>query len=250
MCAAVSEKDLSSILNGWPHEPGRFLVRAIPAADGRQVLQIRIDLGILQMEVTGRPDGMRPRGEESWLVIQQHDLARYREAHGSDRGFVIAEEECRLLREEAAQYFHRYVALFHLGQFAAVIRDTTRNLECIDLCGTFGATEADQRALESFRPQIITMRTRAEAELAVAENQPSRAVQAINRGLEELEDTFPPEHFDQSNEVQLLRGMLDTLVPKLPSSQRAELEDRLRRALETENYELAAILRDELRQLP
>ena len=250
MCATVSENDLSAIMNAWPHEPGRFLVRAVEAADGREVLQIRIDLGILQMELAGRPDGTRPRGEESWLVVQQADLAGYRQAHGSDRGFVMSEEDCRLLREEAAQYFHRYVALFHLGQFAAVIRDTTRNLECIDLCGNYGATEADQRALETFRPQVIMMRTRAEAELAVAENQPSHAVQAINRGLEELEDTLPPEHFDQSNEVHLLRGMLDTLVPKLPSSQRAELEDRLRRALETENYELAAILRDELRQLP
>jgi protein-arginine kinase activator protein McsA len=39
------------------------------------------------------------------------------------------------------------------------------------------------------------------------------------------------------------------LVPKLPSSQRAELQERLRAAIDSENYELAAILRDELRLL-
>jgi protein-arginine kinase activator protein McsA len=43
--------------------------------------------------------------------------------------------------------------------------------------------------------------------------------------------------------------MRDALVPRLPTSQRSELEDRLRRAVDAENFELAAILRDELRSL-
>ena len=53
----------------------------------------------------------------------------------------------------------------------------------------------------------------------------------------------------EPNEVQLLRGMRDALIPKLPVSQRNELQERLRAALDSENYELAAILRDELRML-
>ena len=44
--------------------------------------------------------------------------------------------------------------------------------------------------------------------------------------------------------------MREALVPKLPVSQRAELRARLDEALMQENYELAAILRDELRMLP
>lgn len=47
----------------------------------------------------------------------------------------------------------------------------------------------------------------------------------------------------------MLRGMRDALVPKLPVSQLSELQGRLRKAIEQENYELAAILRDELRQM-
>ena len=237
-------------MSDWPHEPGRFLVRMVEAEDGRQVLQIRIDLGILQMEIGGRPDGQRPRNRESWLDAHLEDLQQYQAAHGSARGFVLSSDDCRLLREEAAQYFHRYVAMFHLGHFNDVVRDASRNLDCINLCQHYGATEEDRLALEAFRPQVITMRTRAEAELAVASSQPGSAVKLINQGLQELEDLFPPDHFEQSNEVRLLRGMRDLLVPKLPSSQRAELEDRLQRALDTENYELAAILRDELRQMP
>ena len=58
------------------------------------------------------------------------------------------------------------------------------------------------------------------------------------------DDMGEPAAYDQSNEVALLRGMRDALVPKLPASQRVELEERLRAAIDAENYELAAILRD------
>ena len=72
---------------------------------------------------------------------------------------------------------------------------------------------------------------------------------AIDQGLEELESILGSEGAERSNEIQLLRGMREMLVPKLPSSQRVELEDRLKAALDAENYELAAILRDELKMM-
>ena len=43
--------------------------------------------------------------------------------------------------------------------------------------------------------------------------------------------------------------MRDALVPKLPMSQRVELQERLQAAINAENYELAAVLRDELKLL-
>jgi protein-arginine kinase activator protein McsA len=48
----------------------------------------------------------------------------------------------------------------------------------------------------------------------------------------------------------LARSRADAFVPKLPVSQKSELWKRLAAALEQEYYELAAILRDELRMLP
>jgi protein-arginine kinase activator protein McsA len=107
--------------------------------------------------------------------------------------------------------------------------------------------------LEQFRGQVIMMRTRAEAELALQKGQPKQALAALDRGLNELRSAYDDaerlEDFDKANEVQLLRGMRDALVPKLPTSQRVELQERLRAAIDAENYELAAILRDELRML-
>ena len=57
------------------------------------------------------------------------------------------------------------------------------------------------------------------------------------------------DSFDMLSDVVALRSMRDALVPQLPPAQRSELEARLRAAIVAENYELAAILRDELRML-
>ena len=50
-------KDLGPILGDWPHEPGQITVRKIRGTDGRVKIQLRVDLGLLQMEADGRPDG-------------------------------------------------------------------------------------------------------------------------------------------------------------------------------------------------
>ena len=53
-------KDIVPLLKGWDYEPGTINVRKISGIDGAPKLQMRLDLGLLQMEMTGRPDGVRP----------------------------------------------------------------------------------------------------------------------------------------------------------------------------------------------
>jgi hypothetical protein len=249
----MSDQDLTRLLREWPHETGRINARRIVGADGSEKIQVRIDLGVLQMEMEGRPDGERPQGFDSLLDYQIHRRDRYQREAQAQAGFIVSPDECRALREEAVQYYHRYVALFALGSYVHVVRDTSRNLQVLDLCRDHGATESDRMLLEQFRPHLIMMRARAEAELALVGKQPKQALAAIDRGLEEIRGCYAgegaDEAYDVSNEVQLLRGMRDALVPKLPASQRVELEERLRAAVDAENFELAAILRDELRLL-
>jgi hypothetical protein len=250
----MTDIDLSHLLRSWKPEPGRINARKIVGGDGRPKLQIRIDLGVLQMEIDGRPDGERPHGFESLLGYEQDRLTRYaRESGIGADGFALSPDDCRMLREEAVQYYHRYVGLFAIGEYGAVIRDTTRNLEALDLCRDFGTTDLDRTVLEQFRAPILMMRARSEAELALLEGQPKQALAALDGGLDELrrvyEDSGRGEAFNDANEVQLLRGMRDALVPKVPASQKVELQERLRAAIDAENYELAAILRDELRMM-
>ena len=249
----MDHEDLTELLRKWPYESGRVNARRVTGSDGRPKLQIRVDLGILQMEIEGRPDGDRPHGFESLLAYQQDRFDRYSTESGQPEGFVLSPQECRALREEAVQYYHRYVGLMAINDFEGVVRDTARNLALFDLCRGHAAKESDRTIMEQFRPYVIMMRARGEAEQALAEGGTSAALAAIDNGLSEirtaLEAAGRDAAYDEANEVQLLRGMREALVPKLPASQRIELQERLQAAIDAENYELAAVLRDELRLL-
>jgi hypothetical protein len=250
---SLAPDDISKVLAGWPFQQGRINVRRVEGADGRPKMQIRLELGILQLELSGRPDGQRPEGAESLLEFQKGRLRDYVLKTGRAEGFVISEDECAALRDEAVQFYHRYVGLFVLEDYDGVIRDTKRNLEALDFCRDFAASEQDRSILEQFRPYIVMMRTRADASKSVAAGQVKAALAVIDAGLEEIrtamEEIGTGDRFEEANEVVLLRGMRDMLVPKLPVSQRVELQERLKAALAAENYELAAILRDELKML-
>lgn len=244
--------DISKLLEEWPYEPGKINVRLVQGDDGEPRIQIRVDLGILQMRTEGRPDGLEPEGYGSLLEYHEARLDEAR-AEGREAEFSLSAEDCRALREEAIQYHHRYIALLALEDFDGVVRDTTRNLRVIDLCEQHAESDQDRGALEGMRPYITMMRARAVAGQAVKDNEPKAAIHAIDEGLEALRRYFAehgePDLFERSTEVEMLRGMRESLVPKLPVSQKAELRQRLARAIEQENYELAAILRDELKNM-
>jgi hypothetical protein len=234
----IMRDDMYDILKNWPYEQGKLNARVIEAQDGRPLIQIRIELGVIQMEMVGRPDGVLQDGYMTLLALFE------------DRGAWggIDPAMCRRLREEGVQRSHRSAALFALGKWAAVIQDCDQNLELFNLCRDNAQEQIDREALEQFRASVIAMRTRAGAEWAVEEGELPKAVEAVNRGLNELQEVLG-EGWESSNEVQLLRGMKEALVPQLPPSERVDLKERLLAAISAENYELAAILRDELRLL-
>jgi hypothetical protein len=156
-------KDIGPILKGWDYEPGTLNVRKINGADGSPKLQMRLELGLFQMEMTGRPDGARPHGCESLLEHFERKLRDHRGRTGAELGFHLDPEQCQSLREEAVLYYHRYLSLLVLEDFGGVVRDTSRNLRVLDLCAKFATDEQDRLILEQYRPYIIMMNARAQA---------------------------------------------------------------------------------------
>ena len=77
------------MLKGWDYEPGTINVRKINGLDGEPKLQMRLDLGLLQMEMTGRPDGRRPHGSESLLDYYEKQLASTARSNGTELGFHL-----------------------------------------------------------------------------------------------------------------------------------------------------------------
>lgn len=355
-------RDITAILDDWPFEPGQISARMIQAEDGEPRIQIRLDLGLLQMHTEGRPDGEEPNGFRSLLDYfeamedagRREDLLSeeeeggehgdfesrgrrrgggmgggYRGMSGRGRGMGegdvgdegagegkrgkkrgssggfgesdesdeaggegsgidgvgplsgegesgsggfgggmggsegadghamgelrLGPEEARAVREELAQYNQRALAMLALEHFDCVVRDCSRNLRAMDLCKRACQAVEDQTMLEQYRPYILMMRYRALASQALKDNEPKAALIGLDEGLASLKACYAEigkaGGYEQSTEVQMLKSMRDQLVPKLPLSQRAELKQRLAEAVAAENYELAAILRDELKQL-
>src|SRR5947207_315063 len=147
----MASHDLRRILAGWEYEPNQITVRKVTGDDGTIKIQMRLDLGLLQMEVSGRPDGMRPHGYESLLTYHEHRLQKHIDKNGTGLGYELSPEECQALREEAVQYYHRYLAEFVLEDFAGVQRDTARNLRVLELCRDQASEEYDRAALEQYR---------------------------------------------------------------------------------------------------
>ena len=121
--------DLTRLLQSWPYQPGQVAAKRFKGRDGQQKIQLRVDLGVLQMNAEGRPDGKRPLGMESWFHVMQARLKEHREAHdGSDEDFEVGPEECGKLQQECIQYHHRYICLFQLEDFGGVELDCANAL--------------------------------------------------------------------------------------------------------------------------
>ncbi len=240
--------DLDMLLKGWDHEPGQIKVRKIAGLDGREKLQLRIDLGLIQMNVTGRPDGQEPYGCESLLAYHQE---RAEAAERADEEFELTGEECGELQQEGVQYYHRYISLFQLNDFEGVIRDTARNLQLFDFIGDYAENDDIASALDQFRPYVLMMHCRARAALALDSNDFKKAVAEIEHGrdniLEFYRESDNPDAAEQSAEVEFLEEWLKEVRAKRPRTKLERMREEMDSAIATEAYERAAELRDAIR---
>lgn len=245
--------DISHLLEHWDYLPGQVVVRKFRGKDGLDKIQLRVDLGVLQMNAEGRPDGKKPFGYTSLLEYHQARLYKHVAAHnGSDEGFVLKPEECAKLQVESLQYHHRYICLLQLEDFAAAIRDTERNLMVFDFVANHAESEDLAWSLRQFEPQLLMVHTRASASQALKSGDHQLAIEKAGAGLEHLQKFFreagQSEAAERSPEVLSLEAWLQELSAERPLSPREKIELKLKEAIQIENYELAAKLRDDLKQ--
>ena len=245
--------DISKLLEQWDYQVGQILVRQFKGEDGHDKLQLRVDLGLLQMNLRGRPDGRRPFGHESLLEYHSQRLEKHMAANaGSAAGFHLAAEECAKLQQEAIQYHHRYICLFQLKDFEGVMRDAERNLRVFELVSDHAEPEM-AFAVQQIAPQLLMMRTRARATMKLDSSDHDGAISCVEDGIEELRDFFREagrqDVADQSAEVVSLDIWLNELRGTKPVTEREKLEQALSDAVSSEDYEKAAQIRDSLKKL-
>jgi hypothetical protein len=243
--------DLRKILQGWPYD-SEHDARILQGADGREILQVRTPLGIEQYEMDGRPDGARPHGMESALEFHQRRLDEAKAA-GHESDFELNPRECGELFNEGTLFYFRYVRLFQLKDWARTVRDTSRNLRAFDLLHRYAQREEDQQFLEKWRPYILRLNASAAAMLEIDRNEFDLALRIANEAIqriEALEDTEDETFkFERDRSLTALKELTGQIQKNRPLSELERLEHQLRRAIERQEFERAAQLRDRIRAL-
>lgn len=250
-------QDISDILQAWDFDP-EANVRKIRGDDGIQKIQVRVDQGafqgILQLNLDGRPDGRKPHGMDFALDYFRSLLEGRRHQQGSgDAGFSLDREACRELFDESSRVYGRYVFLLQLKDYERVTRDTERNMELFRFVNAHAECEEDRSNLEKWWPYILRINAVARA-LKEADGEDFESALGILaeakeqiRSLSEVEaEEF---HVERERSQQALDELAEELRGRRPLSRREILEQRLQEAIEREEFERAAVIRDELKKL-
>jgi hypothetical protein len=233
--------NLDRLLKQWKFDPQTLSVRIVKGKDDRDVIQMRVDMGILQLESTDRPDGSRPKGHPSFLDY----LVNQRLA---DSSFELSEDDCGEVDREFMQFYHRRICWLRLQFYRRAVMDADHTLKLMELAHEHSPDEEWSSSHEQYRPFVWFHRTQAEALAELEENGPEEAVQAVTKGLDAIREIFIEHEVEEQYEAdELVVRLID-----LRESLRREydvgrtLQEQLDDAVKTEEYEKAARLRDEL----
>jgi hypothetical protein len=233
---------IDEVLRSWPYEPGEISVRLVTGSDGREVIQMRIDLGLLQLEAENRPDGQRPEGAETYL-----DFLMGAAIHEGDT-FELTEDQCAEVDREFVQYYQRRICWLALRQFQRAIRDADHSLALMDFVRSCSPDPAWTQSHEQYRPFILFHRTQASALDALDKSGAEVAVEQINQGLQAIREVFvaveAEEQFEEDEMVQRLEQLRESVRDHYKVGQ--TLHEQLAEAVASEQYELAAQLRDQI----
>jgi hypothetical protein len=244
----MSDSDsIEDVLRNWPYDPSDLRVRLIECEDGREVLQMRIDLGILQLETTKRPDGTRPHGAETYFDY----LVEQAISFGDE--FVMDDEQCAGVDREFVQFYHRRISWLSLKMYDRAVVDAEHTLSLMDFCRDHSPEEDWTLNHEQYRPFVMFHRAQAAALHAIGEkggDGPEYAIEILNENL----NRFRQLYIDHDAESEFENDELVKRLEELRESLRDEheigrtLQERLEDAVASEHYETAAELRDELQR--
>ena len=222
--------------------PKSVNVRMVKGADGREVIQMRVDLGLLQLKTSGRPDGARPHGFESY-----YDYVVGEAVHLGD-DFALSEDQCNEADREFVQFYHRRNCWLRLRQFRKAVEDADHTLALMDFCRDHSPDENWTISHEQYRPYVLFQRSQAEA-LAELEDrghrQPWRRWSGDWSGFAKCSPNTRRRSTTTTTKWSgRLRELRDSLREQFDDE--SLLRQKLSEAVAAEQYELAARLRDEI----
>ena len=178
-------------------------VRILTIEDGREVVVVQPNaFTVSRIYATGRPDGARPHGMDSYYAYYTGKLEEYETEHGKRDGFELTEEDWENMFEESFYRYTRYLLFSGIKRWEDVRRDTDTNLSVTNLAREFAPTEIAWRSYQ-FKGYMIMMNSIAKAELSLQEDDAETALQHIDMGIQQIGEfcgeCLREEHGDAEN---------------------------------------------------
>lgn len=193
----IVEKDIQEILRNWEYQPGVFLVRKIIGDDGKEKIQVRVNLGILQMEMDGRPDGKTPYNAKSLLDYYISIIDELIELNGTSDGFILTEKDMKDIDAEIMQYYYRRVCLFALKDYALAKKDAEHNLKLMDIIKKHCKDKDYIESHEKFRSFVIIEMARAGILECINSKDHAGAMKHVNEAIEMIEPIYREQGFGE-----------------------------------------------------
>lgn len=161
-------------------------VSILQIEDGREVIVVQPNaFTISRIYATGRPDGMRPHGVDSYYDYFFQKLRTYEEEQGTREGFELASDEWDILFEESFHRYTRYLLFAGIKRWEDVKRDTAANIAVTDLARECAPTDIAWQSYQ-YKGYMIMMHSIANAELSLREGDAEAALQNIDAGIQQI----------------------------------------------------------------
>ncbi|MBM4022222.1 MAG: DNA helicase UvrBC [Planctomycetes bacterium] len=241
-----SPRDIDTLLKNWNFRPGEVNARLVKSRSGRAVLQMRIDMGIVQMETELRPDGQRPGGAETYYDYLVGEAIRLGDS------FQLSQEQCSESDREFVQFYQRRLCWLSLREYRRAAQDADHSLAFMDFIRRHSPDDEWTLSHEQYRPFVLFHRVQAGALAALEEGGPEKAIREINSGLARFRDLFlrydAEDQYADDELVRRLEEMRESVRQRYDVGR--TLEEQLAEAVQVEDYESAAELRDRIRRRP
>lgn len=239
-----SPRDIDSLLRSWEYHPGEVTARLVKTRSGRQVLQMRIDMGVVQMETDLRPDGRRPNGAETYYDYLVGEVIREGDA------FKLSREQCTEADREFVQFYQRRLCWLSLREYRRAARDADHSLAFMDFVREHAPDDEWMLSHEQYRPFVLFHRVQASALAVLEEQGPEAAIAEINVGLTRFRELFArydaADQYADDELVKRLEEMRESVRRRYELGR--TLDEQLAEAVKAEDYELAARIRDRIRR--
>ncbi len=212
--------DLRSCLENWPYDAENN-VRTGHGADGREIILVRLPMGLEQYEMDGRPDGWRVCGMDPAPHLHPARSGATQTA-ASPATMAVTNGDCAALFHEAAAYLQRLNLLFRLNDWPRAERDSAQILRLLQFVKQHARGAEDDVQLELWLSHALRIHSvvRVRARL---DKKPYQDASQAARSLPGISATMDDEPADRGTiEEALLENVRDALTDLLALQPREE----------------------------